>query len=238
MSLRYTHFFSDGDNTLLKTKQARKHAREALYGYYTLFPHITPEMWVQAIDKAFEETEEFALVSSPEEYNFQRTSTALHKLGLNTHDSAIMKVAENLARVYHSTRLNVEPMEGAIESVAGLYAMGYRTYMVTRSPLSIQMAVVEQVGLRPFIEGIFATERYIKPHREFWLHVLNTTGAKESQSLTLDDTIHNLSTPRNMGLLTIHFDPNGEYSNGYPVKAEPDKRITHLSELLPMLLNL
>lgn len=153
----------------------------------------------------------------------------------NRYPSSLNRKAwlELINRRYVADDTPLVPMPGAVETVAGLHALGYRQICVSNSNRVVVDANVASLGIAPFLNGSVSLDDVLagKPHPEPYLRGCQVLGLPSEFVAAIEDSPTGALSARIAGLRVIGF--HDELSG-----SQVDVSCVHLSEIPGLLARL
>ena len=131
-----------------------------------------------------------------------------------------------------------EPMPRAQETLAQVKAAGYKIGLLSNTMFTgaAHIADLERFGLADYFDAMLfsADAGKWKPNAAPFLQVMNELGVGGETAVYIgDDPTGDIVGGQRAGMRTIHFQSSQRFQ--MPDGVQPDARIRHLSELLPIL---
>jgi len=103
-------------------------------------------------------------------------------------------VAAIVGRMIEAITARTEPMPGAVDLLARLKALGWRTALASSSPFAIIDAVVRRCGFGEAFEVIHSAEAELngKPHPAIYLTTAAKLGVAPDKCLALEDSVNGM----------------------------------------------
>lgn len=135
----------------------------------------------------------------------------------NRYPSSLNRQAwlDLINRRYVADDTPLVPMPGAVETVAGLHALGYRQICVSNSNRVVVDANVASLGIAPFLDGSVSLDdvRAGKPDPEPYLRGCQVLGLPSEFVAAIEDSSTGALSARMAGLRVIGF--NDELSGSH-----------------------
>ncbi len=108
---------------------------------------------------------------------------------------------------YVADNTPLAPMPGAVETVAGLHALGYRQICVSNSNRVVVDANVASLGIAPFLDGSVSLDDVLagKPDPEPYRQACQRLGLDEQRVVAVEDSATGAASAREAGLRVVGF---------------------------------
>ncbi|WP_025765085.1 YjjG family noncanonical pyrimidine nucleotidase [Dyadobacter tibetensis] len=231
--MRYRHLFFDLDHTLWDFERNSAESLDEIYQNWSLhqlgidscdrfissFLKINSELW-QAFDAGqLEHTD----------IRKNRFRLVFETLGVACPDNHLDIGESYLSSLPTKKYL----LEGALDVLEHVRAMGYQTHVITNGFQDVQGRKIKSAGIHPYFGHVitFDTANAKKPDPRIFQYALELTQADAHSSLMIGDNwVADIEGARSVGMDTVYYNPAGLTFN-----ERPTYDIRHLHELLNIL---